>query len=179
MDRSEWLYDRYFQLGTQYYAAARSAVINQIDIVGGLLFHYAMEMLLKGYLCLTLTDEERKNTSHRLEDEVWPAFKNMVHDPDLDRYDSVVQRIDKFWDLRYPETVTMSVSLRIGFEPPPPGEIVTPKPTKHFELVVDEVDRLVAAIFKSAGRDPKAYKMHVGTGAKKYLDQWNKTNIWQ
>jgi len=34
--------------------------------------------------------------SHRLEDEVWPAFKNMVHDPDLDRYDGVIHAIDMF-----------------------------------------------------------------------------------
>jgi hypothetical protein len=94
MDCNEWLNDRYFQLGTQYYAAARSAVINHIDIVGGLLFHYAIEMLLKGYLCLTLTDEERQKMSHRLEDEVWPAFKNMVHEPELDRYDRVIHLID-------------------------------------------------------------------------------------
>jgi hypothetical protein len=148
MDRNEWLKDHYFQRGTQYYAAARSAVINNIDIVGGLLFHYAIEMLLKGHLCLTLTDEERKNMSHRLEDEVWPAFKNMVHDPDLDRYDCAIHLIDKFWDLRYPETVTTSVTLRIGFEPPPPGEIIAPKPFQHFELIVDDMDRLVAAILK-------------------------------
>ena len=96
MNRNEYLNDRYFQIGTQYYAAARSAVINQIDTVGGLLFHYALEMLLKGHLCQTLTDEERKNMSHRLEEEVWPAFKNMMHDPDLDRYDTVIHRIDMF-----------------------------------------------------------------------------------
>jgi hypothetical protein len=56
----------------------------------------------------------------------------------------------------------MSVTLRIGFEPPPAGPIIAPKPTQHFELVVDDVDRLVAAIFKSAHRNPTAYKMHVG-----------------
>jgi|SRR5882724_1750695 len=180
MSRNDWLQDHYFGIGTQYYAAARSAVINHIDIVGGLLFHYAIEMLLKGHLCLTLTDEERKKMSHRLEDEVWPAFKNMVHDPDLDRYDTVVHRIDMFWDLRYPEDlISTGITLRIGFEPPPPDLIITPKPVKHFELVVDDVDRLVAAIFKKASRNPVGYKLLVGTEARNYLAQWNKTDIWQ
>jgi len=178
MDRNEHLKDRYFQIGTQYYAAARSAVINQIDIVGGLLFHYTIEMLLKGHLCLTLTDEERQKMSHRLEDEIWPAFKNMVHDTDLDRYDRIIHAIDMFWDLRYPETVTMSITLRIGFKPPPPGPIIAPKPFQHFELVVDDVDRLVAAIFKNASRNPAFYKNLVGTEARNYLAQWNETGIW-
>jgi hypothetical protein len=69
---------------------------------------------VKGHLCLTLTDEERKNMSHRLEDEVWPAFKNMVHDADLDRYDSVIHAIDMFWDLRYPEDlINTGISLSV------------------------------------------------------------------
>jgi hypothetical protein len=154
-------------------------VINQIATVGGLLFHYAIEMLLKGHLCFTLTDEERKNMSHRLEEEVWPAFKNMLHDPDLDCYDRVIHAIDMFWDLRYPEDlISTGISLRIGFEPPPPGSIITPKPVQHFELVVDDVDRLVAVIFKKASRNPAFYKNYVGTKAKDYLAQWNKTGIW-
>jgi hypothetical protein len=179
MNPNDWQQDHYFKTGTQYYAAARFAVITQIDTVGGLLFHYAIEMFFKGHLCLTLTDEERKARSHKLEKEVWPAFKDMVHDPDLDRYDSVIHAIDIFWDLRYPEDMMRTgTSIRIGFEPPPPGEIIAPKPFQHFELVVDDVDRLVAAIFKNAHRNPAFYKHMVGTKAREYLSQWNKTGIW-
>ena len=60
MSRNDWLQDHYFGIGTQYYAAARFSVLNHIDKVRGLLFHYAIEMFLNGHLCLTLTDEERK-----------------------------------------------------------------------------------------------------------------------
>jgi hypothetical protein len=103
MPTNDELKNEYFVNATQYYAAGRFAAIGQLSPIAGLLCHYALEMFLKGHLCLTLTEQERKSLSHRLEEEVWPAFKNMIHASDLDRYDSVITAIDVFWDLRYPE----------------------------------------------------------------------------
>jgi hypothetical protein len=135
-------------------------------------------MFLKGHLCLTLTDQERKNLSHRLEEEVWPAFKKMIHDSELDRYDSVISSIDSFWELRYPEEIVQTgMSVRIGFGPQPPVSI-SQDPEPHFELDVDKVDSLVALIFKKSDKNPKAFKSHVLSEARDYLSKWNKTDIW-
>jgi hypothetical protein len=97
----------------------------------------------------------------------------MVHDHDFDRYESVIHTTDMFWDLRYPETIAMSVTLRLGFKPPP-GEIIAPKPFQYFEVVVDDIDRLVAVISKKACRNPAFYKHMIGTEARNYLAQLNK-----
>jgi hypothetical protein len=179
MPTDDELKNEYFVYATQYYAAARFAAISKLMPVAGLLFHYALEMFLKGHLCLTLKEHERKNLSHRLEEEVWPAFKNVVQDSDLDRYDRVISAIDIYWDRRYPDDILQTgMTERIGFGAPPPIPTVTPKPLPHFELTFDSVDSLVALIFKKSGKNPKIFKAYVFGEARDYLAKENKTGIW-
>src|SRR5207253_10827 len=99
------LKESYCRLGAEYYLSGRFAFLaSHVPMtVTGNLFHHAVEMLLKGYLSTTSNEEERKKLGHRLK-QIWRKFKQDVGDPQLDRFDSMIAELDKFEDIRYPET---------------------------------------------------------------------------
>ena len=58
-----------------YYVSARMAYFARAIPVAGNLFHHAVEMLLKGYLCRTLDDRGRWRLKHNLR-RTWRRFKD-------------------------------------------------------------------------------------------------------
>ncbi len=68
----------FYQLGAQYYVAARAAGMSMITTVTGNLYHHALEMIIKGRLAHTLSFAQlKKEVGHSLA-AAWDHFKLVV-----------------------------------------------------------------------------------------------------
>jgi len=86
-------------------------------------------------------------------------FKVGANDKSLDKFDATIDMLDAFEDIRYPDEIiakgaTLQIDIRKatavipqfagGYNPP------------HYMFSLEEIDELVAAIFKVASRNPSA-----------------------
>jgi hypothetical protein len=155
--------DLFFDSGTQYYIAGRYGAFAALNPVAGNLMHHAIEHLLKGGLAKTkkLQDLARKPFAHNLPG-IWDAFKVQANDPTLARFDSVISTLHEFEELRYPDSV-MVKGMQCTFNITKAGAAMTTGATATFplppqyDLVFEEIDELVEAIFAAASRNLKAY----------------------
>jgi hypothetical protein len=151
----------FFDSGTQYYIAGRYAAFAALNPVVGNLMHHAIEHLLKGGLAKAKSLSELKKLGHYLPG-IWHAFKAQANDPNLARFDSVISTLDKFEELRYPDCVLLNGAqsliniTKAGAAMTTASSSAFPQPPQY-DLVVEEIDELVAAIFAAASRNPKAY----------------------
>jgi len=163
----------FFQYGAQYYLTGRFAAFSGQTPVVGNLMHHAVEMFLKGSLSKSMTlPEMKKKLGHKLPG-TWQVFKVGANDKSLDKFDATVDMLDAFEDIRYPdEIIAKGAALQIdirkatavipqfagGYNPP------------HYMFSLEEIDELVAAIFKVASRNPSAYFHFMKEDARRYLN---------
>jgi hypothetical protein len=155
--------DLFFDSGTQYYIAGRFGAFAALNPVAGNLMHHAIEHLLKGGLAKTKSLDElaKKPFGHNLPG-IWDAFKAQANDPNLARFDSVISTLHQFEELRYPNSV-MVKGMQCTFNITKAGVAMTTGATAtvplppQYNLVLEEIDELVEAIFAAASRNPKAY----------------------
>jgi hypothetical protein len=137
--------------GCQYYANARFAANAECALVVGNLFHHAVEMILKGGLAPKRDTSDLKDMGHRLK-VVWRAFKAEFPDPELQRHNTTISRLDKFEEIRYPgETMKPRVAM-VQWSHSPETPVVKMdvggKPARQYIIVVSDIDMLIADIFK-------------------------------
>lgn len=170
----------YFTIATHYYIAARYAFFSGLIPTAGNLFHHAIEMYLKGYLSPHLGESKRKNLGHSLK-RIWRAFKRSVKDPALDEYDTAIKLLDRFESIRYPEK-----SVREGFEvhfslvtpnPPSSGPYAMPA-SQRYDVVLHQIDNLVATIFQKSGLNPSFFLTGLNNDARAFLVKDNPTALW-
>jgi hypothetical protein len=95
--------DLFFDLGMQYYMAARSAaVLTKLMPVCGNLYHHAVEMFLKAGLCRKYSLDEVYKFQHNLP-KLWDAFKADFTSSALLQFDSVIPTLQKWHEIRYPD----------------------------------------------------------------------------
>ena len=109
-------------------------------------FHHAVELLLKSEFADAYSDEQlKKEFGHNL-GHLWSKFKEVHSSADLSRFDSLIEKLNKWEGVRYPseKAHTKGFSLRKGerakllvWEGPRPDE---------FELNLEEVDELVKTL---------------------------------
>jgi hypothetical protein len=140
-----------FKNGCQYYIAARFAVEAQCFPVCGNLFHHAVEMMLKGALASNRTAAELKRMSHNLA-KLWDDFRKEFPDPALSRHDATIATLDNLEFIRYPDQIIgFSVSYSFGFERLfGPTKYHGPGKAKSFEIVVSEIDDVIADVIAKA-----------------------------
>ena len=170
----------FFDCGTQYYVAGRYAVFAHLTPVAANLLHHAIEMYLKGCLCTKFTKEQLKNDfGHNLK-KLWKEFKKEVSDTALSEFDRAISRLHKFEAIRYPDKIVGSgARMNIGYKKSTPVPSGTGRTQPQYETYVDEIDRLVKAIFQKASRNPLAFKGSIGKNELAYLTKSNAANIWQ
>lgn len=177
----ERLKSEYFNIGTQYYLAARFLAFPPQAPVVGNLFHHAIEMYLKGHLSVKLPESYLKGTlRHKLEN-IWREFKNDAPHPALARFDKTIAALHRFESIRYPEEIVKKGMLvKISFEKPPP-EVRSGVRRKEpkYEAIISDIDELVAVIFEKSSVSPSYYAMSLSDEARACLTRWNKTKIWE
>jgi hypothetical protein len=156
--REKQISDDFFLLGSQYYAIATHAAHPSLIPVCGNLFHHAIEMLLKGYLANNNDIKKLREMRHNLV-KLWHSFKAGGDDPNLNNFDSVIAKLDRFENIRYPESIVdnnmiMGVSTNV-IAPRLIDQF--PSATSRYEIKVDELDKLVATIFHRARVTPSDY----------------------
>ena len=162
---------KFCQRGIDYYVAGRfSALPGRSIIVSGNLLHHAIEMLLKGALCKAQTHspQQIRWMGHNLK-RAWKAFKSSFPDPRLNALDSAVKDLNKFEELRYPNTqfstmVQMMILKRAHVAQTnvtsTAGLTGTRGPTpKKYAYILEDVDELVKLIFDVGRINPQLFPM--------------------
>jgi hypothetical protein len=173
----------FFQLAFQYYVAARFAASAHLLPVTGNLFHHAIEMFLKGELTKHLDEPERRRIGHRLT-KLWAAFKQqMPAGQSLASFDLIIDELDKFEDIRFPENiVSRGMTCSIGFGKPLIASARTgSRPEPRYELSVPDIDRLVKTILDASEVNPLFFTAGYHGPARTYLRRMNrskKTRLW-
>lgn len=173
----------FFELGLSYYVSGRAQYFAvRVGPVIGTLFHHAIEMYLKGCLCAFMTPEELKRIGHRLvrlwnrfhKVQPWgglmrataPADKEAVGKALLGFRQFVVE-LDKFEDLRYPDAVR-GFTMSLGPTRPSRAEEILiggrPSRSSHFQLYLEDVDRLVVGLHTAGSVNMLAQVMRLTHG---------------
>ena len=175
----EGLQQHYFDLGTDYYVAGRFAVFARLIPTAGNLFHHAIEMYLKGQLCRQLDESGRIRLGHSLKRN-WKAFKKAVNDPGLNKYDKLVAELDRFESIRYPEkTSRLGMMVQFGITRSVPGHGTSSASPPSYEVVVNEIDELVAEILGKVSVNPAFLTRCLSEDGKAYLLKDNATALWR
>jgi len=169
----------YFTTALQYHVCARYAAFAGFMPVCGNLFHHAVEMYLKGYLCDSWNEHERRSLGHNLK-KIWRKVKAIDSDPILNRFDDLVVALQRWEEIRYPEKIAREGMIGyIHFSKPP----VSKKPSSprlsepRYEVVVDELDALSKIIFEKR-MNPKAFIGGLKSDAQDFLKRANKSVMW-
>jgi hypothetical protein len=171
----------FFGGGIEYYISGRYAVFARLTRVAGNLFHHAVERVLKGYLTKSLTLEEMRTRKlgHNLA-ALWQRFKELEADQSLDRFDSLINELDSFEELRYPDKGLkegMCIIMAPAGRNAPPEVGSSSKPVPFYQLVVAEIDELIALIFERASVNPRFFLTLPNQGTWEYLSREN-ANPW-
>jgi hypothetical protein len=151
--------DLFVRHGRDYYATARWAMYSQCAYVCDNLFHHAIEMLLKGGLGKKGKGfAELKHVGHNLK-KLWRAYKAEYADFDLERHDKTINKLDKHEEIRYPDPSLHSIGVSIQWSGEPAetqtfGGLRSPK---QYAVVVEDIDDLVADIFRTSSWNPGVF----------------------
>jgi len=142
----------FLSCGCEYYATARWAMSAQRSWVCGNLFHHAVETILKAGLAKNAkTLAELQRMGHKLK-ELWRAYKAGYPNVDLTRHDKTIDRLDRFEEIRYPNTALNSIGVSMQWSGEPldvkaHGELKAPR---LYVIVVSDIDDLVADLLKTS-----------------------------
>lgn len=166
----------FFSNATDYYIAGRFAAFAGLAPVVGNILHHAIEMYLKGGLSKTKNLAELKNLSHNLPD-VWSEFKAQLKGPSsIDQFDSVVSALHAFEELRYPDSVLkhgMSCTVSIKHSPSSAASSGAGASPPHYDLCLEDVDKLVATIFAVVRVNPPFFTGRLNKVARLWLEEEN------
>ncbi len=172
-DSTHW----FFQYGSQYYVAGRYAAFAGLTPIVGNILHHAVEMFLKGVLAKTMSLKELKDKLGHDLPKIWAVFKVKVNDKSLSAFDKVIDTLNAFEDIRYPNKIlTDGAVLQIDITKV--GAAMTSgsgsgASMPQYSLCLEEIDELVKAIFNAAGRAPPAYLRFVKSEARDFVNREN------
>jgi hypothetical protein len=170
----------YLTTALQYHIAARYTAFAGFVPVCGVLFHHAIEMYLKGRLCLKLDEFQLRGLGHRLK-KAWKKFKQEMSDGTLDQFDRVISGLDRHELIRYPEMIASRGMIGlIQFKPATTSGVrgVATSPQPQFTIVVDDLDALAKTILDKSGVNPRFFTAGLNVNATSFLTRDNKSIIW-
>ena len=133
-------------MALQYYIAGRSACFAYSMPVAGNLLHHAVEMVLKHLLAEKgLTENELRHKFRHDLKKLWRATKNSLADPSLNTYDSIIRKIARMHDVRYPRR-NYSFQMSRRREPASPATGPAAKGLRHYHLTLEDADELMTAL---------------------------------
>lgn len=167
-------------LATQYYAAARWAILAGVGPVAGNLFHHALEFYLKADLSKTRSTRYLAMQGHNLK-SLWKAFKRKHSSGSLDGFDGAVKALHKFERIRYPDGIAgkgMFWSLPVVRPNPPLTFSVAHGQTPPtYLLAMNEVDELVRVVLETSSESHVFVFGKVGAEARQVLHQANQSFV--
>lgn len=180
MDK-QTLQQYYVTSALEYHITGRYAAFSGLSNVCGILFHHAMEMYLKGYLCLRLDEKQLTTLGHSLH-KSWNNFKKDFSESGLQRFDETIRALDQHETLRYPEWVapTGAMTVIINISKPKDPQFSNSKLNKgvQFDLVVDELDELAKLVLEKSIINTAAFTQRFNIDAQAFLKRDNRSVIW-
>ena len=180
-DREQAIKDKarfeYFDMGLQYHVAARFLLLEVGHSVSGKQAHHAIEMYLKGLLCPTTTELERMKLGHNLP-TIWAMTKPLLAQPVPDLFDTVVETLEQFEKIRYPERIFRKGALmQIGWERFAGPVLVDGRQLRapRYELFMNEVDALADHLLNHSNVNREYLRTHLRPGAWGYLSNRNRS----
>jgi hypothetical protein len=171
----------YVTSALEYHLTGRNAAFSGLSNVCGILFHHAIEMYLKGYLCLRLDEEQLTRLGHSLH-KSWNKFKKDFSESGLQRFDETIRALDQHETLRYPEWVASAggMTIIININEPKGPQFSNSKLSKRiqFDLVVDDLDELAKLILEKSKINAAAFTQRFNNDAQAFLKRDNKSVIW-
>ena len=170
-------FEHFYKIALEYYVSGRAALLCGNSLVTGPLLHHAVEMLLKGQLSKTTPLADLKNPKqfgHKLLN-LWAAFKGLVPTEDLTEFDRMIDELEKFETIRYPdEILTRGAFIGLGFGRGKPATNMTPGRTEpEYQMGVGDVDAFFARLFPLCGLNPKAYFGFLSSWGRQVLTEGN------
>jgi hypothetical protein len=170
-------YKHFYKLALEYYVSGRAAVLCGNTRITGNLLHHAVEMLLKGHLSKTtpLKDlKSRQKFGHNLP-KLWTAFKGLFPADDLTEFDTMIDELEKFEEIRYPdEILAHGVRIGLGFGRGKPITRTTPgRPEPVYQMGLGDVDAFFAQLFPLCRLNPRADFMFLSPGGREVLIEGN------
>lgn len=146
----------FYSTGMNHYVGARWATLAGLMPAYGNQFHLAVEMYLKGALVEKgFAPDRLRRFGHNLK-RLWKAFKKHYDDGTLAQFDHLIQQLDRFEKIRYPDQIgkpmTMGISIGAGEQ----NKVRSAKPLPHYEVNLAEIDRLVRTIVERTSIGPRA-----------------------
>jgi len=160
--------------GLQYYVSGRFAAASGFTPVSANILHHAAELLLKA--CLAYDDSldtirkygARGSYGHSLV-RPWEELKRRKPHLAAVELDAVVSGLDKFEDIRYPDTLikhgaTITIDI-FDVDSPLTGDRIDP--ATRYALNLPRVDRLMGVLFEAANANPPGFLPEIEGGAKR------------
>jgi len=148
---------RAFEYGLQYLVAGRFSVASGFSQTSANLLHHAIELLLKGCLVehVGLKNLPRGRDGHNL-NALWSKFREHFSDESLERFTPVINDLDKFEHIRYPENLVAGGGLfGVGFPSGARHKQLTGEKSPEYQISVEDVDELVQTLFKLSNINTK------------------------
>src|SRR6266511_3456198 len=154
-------YQHFYKIALEYYVSGRAALLCGNTRTPGNLLHHAVEMLLKGQLSKTIPLEvlaARKKFGHDLP-KLWTAFKGLFPTDDLTEFDTMIDELHKFEEIRYPDHILdHGADITLGFCRGKPCTRSTPGQTQpEYQMGVGDVDAFLARLFPLCRLNPRSY----------------------
>ena len=166
---------------TQYYVSGRFAALTGLVPVAANLLHHSIEMFIKGALSQTLNLTDLQKLGHDLE-ALWAKLTGIATDAFPGDLGVAISTLNRFESLRYPDKVlTEGLDLALSIYTDNRTEIRNGngKKLNHYHLVVEDMDRLVVAIFSFAGVSPAFHTQNLRAEAKEFMNKYNRHSIWR
>jgi hypothetical protein len=149
-----------FVAAIEYYISGRATYFAGGVVIVGNLFHHAVELLLKGELSKAFTLKELKNKfSHSLP-RLWFEFRARFPTEVLTEFDPLIQGLDQFEDIRYPDSVVTDGALIVfglGRGNPHTPRFSASPPPPTYQLGIGDVDALFARVISLCRLNPLYY----------------------
>lgn len=177
MDESErqGYWHHAIEYALDYYIAGRFAVSHYFNPVSANILHHAIELMLKA--CLAHDDSidkirkygSKSSYGHDLV-ALWREFKFRQTVPPAMEFDSIIEGLHAFEDIRYPETLIKKgalISIGIFETDGPPIRNVSGETTeKLYVLQLPQIDRLMGLLFGASGANPPAFLPRITDDAR-------------
>lgn len=166
----------FFKNAIEYYAAARFAVVSRLTSISGVLFHHAVERLLKGKLADNCSSKElSKDYRHDLV-KTWNKFKTLFPQDELASFDDIIADLDRFESIRYPDSMVEKgavVTVAWAGNKLPGRQWLNDG--QHYRFSMDELDRLVARIIELCSNEPLTKILGLSDDAKRFVEMHNES----
>lgn len=150
-----------------------------LPVIGNL-FHHAIELYIKGYLSIKLTENELLSYKHNLK-ELWKVFKQEVNELELDNFNELIATVHKFEDIRYPDKIHREGAMIFVDIGKGKSYMLPRRPEAEYRINVWQIDALVKILFAKASFNPPFFFTPAlgNKDASKYLKKLNKEKVWR